>query len=142
MFTLTPPMGFNNWNAFGCDVDEDLIKETTDRFISLGLKGLGYEYVNIDDCWSLPEQGRDGRLVLGRRLPHVRQLPQPARRLAQDFVRRYTAMKEALDATGRPIVYAICDRAPRTARRCTSSRAARRHKRIGEVRCFVDRASG
>ena len=59
----TPPMGFNNWNAFGCDVSETLIKETADIIVDRGLKDVGYEYVNIDDCWSLRERGADGRLV-------------------------------------------------------------------------------
>src|SRR5688500_4338141 len=60
---LTPPMGFNNWNAFGCDVNEALIKETADFFVSSGLKQAGYEFVNIDDCWSKLERGADGRLA-------------------------------------------------------------------------------
>ena len=60
---LTPPMGFNNWNAFGCNVSEELIKETADFFVSSGLREAGYEFVNIDDCWSLRERGADGRIV-------------------------------------------------------------------------------
>jgi alpha-galactosidase len=60
---LTPPMGFNNWNAFGCSVNETLIRETADFFVSSGLKDAGYQYVNIDDCWSTMERGPDGRLV-------------------------------------------------------------------------------
>src|SRR6266699_3926847 len=47
----TPPMGWNDWNAFGCNVDEQLIKQTADYFVSSGLKDAGYTYVNIDDCW-------------------------------------------------------------------------------------------
>ena len=61
---LTPPMGFNDWNAFGCDVDEKLITETADYFVSSGLKAAGYTYVNIDDCWAAPERdATTGRLV-------------------------------------------------------------------------------
>ncbi|KYF81945.1 hypothetical protein BE20_25520 [Sorangium cellulosum] len=56
-------MGFNNWNAFGCAVNEELIKETADFFVESGLKDLGYTYVNIDDCWALRERGADGKLV-------------------------------------------------------------------------------
>jgi len=32
----TPPMGFNDWNSFGCNVDEQLIKQTADLFVSSG----------------------------------------------------------------------------------------------------------
>lgn len=47
----TPPMGWNSWNHFGCDVDEELIRETADAMVESGMKAAGYEYVNIDDCW-------------------------------------------------------------------------------------------
>jgi alpha-galactosidase len=60
----TPPMGFNNWNATGCAIDESLVTATADFFVSSGLKAAGYQYVNVDDCWAAP--GRDpqtGRLV-------------------------------------------------------------------------------
>jgi alpha-galactosidase len=158
-----PPMGFNNWNAFGCDVNETLIRETADALISSGLAERGYEYVNIDDCWSMRERGADGRLV-----PDPVKFPNGIAGLADyvhskglklgiygdagtrtcagfpgslgkeeldaqtwadwgvdylkydnchnqsdgsqaDFIRRYTAMRDALDRTGRPIVYAICE---------------------------------
>jgi alpha-galactosidase len=48
---LTPPMGWNSWNKFGCDVDEKLIRETVDAIVTSGMKAAGYEYVVIDDCW-------------------------------------------------------------------------------------------
>src|SRR5262245_44174118 len=79
-FVLTPPMGFNDWNAFGCDVSEKLIKETADFFVSSGLKDAGYTYVNIDDCWSLRERGADGKLV-----PDPAKFPSGIRGLA-DYV--------------------------------------------------------
>lgn len=47
----TPPMGWNSWNEFGCNVDENLIKQTADAIVSSGMKDAGYEYVVIDDCW-------------------------------------------------------------------------------------------
>ncbi|MFH1196210.1 MAG: glycoside hydrolase family 27 protein [bacterium] len=48
---LTPPMGWNSWNNFACNVDEKLIRETADAIVSSGMKDAGYVYVNIDDCW-------------------------------------------------------------------------------------------
>ena len=60
---LTPPMGFNDWNAFGCSVDEQLIEQTADFFVSSGLKDAGYKYVNIDDCWMTHSRDAQGRLV-------------------------------------------------------------------------------
>src|SRR3954467_6693618 len=48
---LTPPMGWNSWNKFGCDVNEALIRETADAMVASGMKDAGYLYINIDDCW-------------------------------------------------------------------------------------------
>lgn len=49
----TPPMGWNSWNHFGCDVSERLIKETADAMAAGGLRDSGYQYVVIDDCWQV-----------------------------------------------------------------------------------------
>ncbi|MBO9708775.1 MAG: glycoside hydrolase family 27 protein [Caulobacter sp.] len=47
----TPPMGWNSWNKFACNVDEALIRKTADAIAASGMKDAGYEYVVIDDCW-------------------------------------------------------------------------------------------
>src|SRR5207244_9890479 len=60
---LTPPMGWNDWNAFGCDVDEQLVEQTADKIASSGLQAAGYQNVNIDDCWMARTRDADGRLV-------------------------------------------------------------------------------
>jgi alpha-galactosidase len=48
---LTPPMGWNSWNKFACNVDEKMIKEVADAIVSSGMRDAGYTYINIDDCW-------------------------------------------------------------------------------------------
>jgi alpha-galactosidase len=50
---LTPPMGWNSWNKFGCNVSDKLIREMTDAMVSSGMQAAGYQYVNIDDCWQV-----------------------------------------------------------------------------------------
>jgi alpha-galactosidase len=52
----TPPMGWNSWNTFGCNPSESLVKGVADTFVSSGMAAVGYQYVNIDDCWM---SGRD-----------------------------------------------------------------------------------
>jgi len=47
----TPQLGWNSWNKFGCNVSEQLIRETADAMVSSGMKAAGYQYINIDDCW-------------------------------------------------------------------------------------------
>jgi alpha-galactosidase len=49
----TPPMGWNSWNKFACNVSEHLIKEIADAMVATGMKKAGYQYVNIDDCWQV-----------------------------------------------------------------------------------------
>ena len=48
---LTPPMGWNSWNHYGCAIDEALIKRTADAMVANGMRDAGYVYVNLDDCW-------------------------------------------------------------------------------------------
>jgi alpha-galactosidase len=160
---LTPPMGWNDWNAYGCNVSETLVKQTADKMVSSGLAAAGYQYVNIDDCWM--QRSRDGS---GNLQPDYAKFPdgisgtaayvhskglklgiyedagtatcagypgslghesQDARSFAswgvdylkydncnnngssttQQYIARYSAMRDALAATGRPIVYSICE---------------------------------
>src|SRR5690349_2298028 len=59
----TPPMGWNSWNSFHCDVSADLVEATADAMVASGMKDVGYTYVNIDDCWLLKQRGAHGELV-------------------------------------------------------------------------------
>jgi alpha-galactosidase len=58
----TPPMGWNSWNKFACEVSESLIRETADAVVSSGMKDAGYQFVNIDDCWQVSRDA-DGTIV-------------------------------------------------------------------------------
>jgi alpha-galactosidase len=159
----TPPMGFNNWNSTNCrpDFNEAMIKGIADIFVSRGLRDAGYQYVNIDDCWALPQRNAQGDLV-----PDPARFPNGIKALADyvhskglkfgiytsagtktcntagfpgglgheqhdaaqfasfgvdylkydncnnqgvDAQQRYTAMRGALQATGRPITYSITE---------------------------------
>ncbi|HEV8562235.1 MAG TPA: NPCBM/NEW2 domain-containing protein [Actinophytocola sp.] len=64
----TPPMGFNNWNFTHCDAifNETTIKRVADAFVSLGLRDVGYQYLNIDDCWAETARDASGNLVPNR----------------------------------------------------------------------------
>jgi alpha-galactosidase len=41
-----PALGWNSWNAFSCDVDADKIMAAANEVVNLGLKDVGYEYIN------------------------------------------------------------------------------------------------
>ncbi|MGW2742213.1 NPCBM/NEW2 domain-containing protein [Streptomyces sp. NPDC001450] len=160
---LTPPMGFNNWNSTHCraDFNEAMVKGIADLFVDKGLKDAGYRYVNLDDCWALPNRDANGKLVpdparfpngikavadyvhgkglklgiytsagiktcnsagfpgaLGHEYSDARQFADwgvdylkydNCNNLGVDAKLRYRTMRDALKATGRPIVYSICE---------------------------------
>ncbi len=63
MIITRPPMGWNSWNTFGENINEKVVMETADFIVESGLKDCGYEYVIIDDCWSLRERNEKGEIV-------------------------------------------------------------------------------
>jgi alpha-galactosidase len=58
----TPPMGWNSWNKFGCNINDALVRATADAMVSSGMQAAGYQYVNIDDCWSAMTRDANGNL--------------------------------------------------------------------------------
>lgn len=67
---LTPPMGWNSWNHFGCNVSESLIKETADSIVASGMRDAGYRYVVIDDCWQVSRNATGTIVADPTRFPH------------------------------------------------------------------------
>ena len=63
MVAQRPPMGWNSWNTFGGAINEQVVRETADAIVEKGLKDVGYEYVVIDDCWSLRKRNEEGKMV-------------------------------------------------------------------------------
>lgn len=172
MLAMTPPMGWNSWNPFGKNVNEQVIRETADFFVSSGLKDLGFNYIVIDDYWQGTRDSVTGELHCNpERFPsginaladyvHSKGLKfgiysdagtltcgdQPASYgfeekdaklfaewgvdyLKYDYcycndyasenndykeaIARYKKMGDALRATGRPIVFSICEWGPRS----------------------------
>ncbi|HEY1605570.1 MAG TPA: glycoside hydrolase family 27 protein [Allosphingosinicella sp.] len=62
---LTPPMGWNSWNRFGCNISEATVRATADAMVSSGMRDAGYLYVVIDDCWHGPRDA-DGFITADR----------------------------------------------------------------------------
>ena len=63
---LVPQMGWNNWNAFHCDVNESLLLATAQDMIDYGLRDLGYNHIVLDDCWAIG-RNESGYLVEDRK---------------------------------------------------------------------------
>jgi alpha-galactosidase len=58
----TPPMGWNSWNKFACNINEEIVRRQADAMAASGLKAAGYQYIVIDDCWQ-KERDADGNIV-------------------------------------------------------------------------------
>ncbi|KIL60293.1 glycoside hydrolase family 27 protein [Amanita muscaria Koide BX008] len=58
-----PVLGYNTWNAFQCNIDEDLVYGQAQAMKSLGLLDVGYTYVNIDDCYAEKNRSASGDIV-------------------------------------------------------------------------------
>lgn len=154
-----PQMGWNTWNKFGCSINEQLIKDSADTLIAVGLADLGYNYVNLDDCWHETERDSMGHLVPDREhfpsgmktvgdyihdkglkfgiyssagtltcagragsLYHEETDAADFASWGVDYLKydncfndsvpaiiRYPTMRDALDKTGRPIFYSLCN---------------------------------
>ncbi len=71
MLVTTPPMGWNSWNTFGENISDQLIREMADVMAEGGYLAAGYNYLVIDDCWSLRERDENGNLVPDpKKFPH------------------------------------------------------------------------
>jgi alpha-galactosidase len=154
----TPPMGWNSWNKFQCNVSEDLIKSVADSMATNGMKDAGYQYVVIDDCWQVNRDANGNIVADPQRFPsgikaladyiHAKGLKfglysdagtktcagrpgsqgheyQDALQYARwdvDYLKydwcstetrnaeeAYSTMSHALMATGRPIVFSMCE---------------------------------
>jgi len=70
---LMPPMGWNSWNCFACDVTEANVRAAADAMVASGLINHGWTYINIDDCW---EAGRDaeGKVLSNEKFPDMKAL--------------------------------------------------------------------
>jgi alpha-galactosidase len=67
----TPPMGWSNWDRFGCSVNEQVVLQSADAIARTGMRRAGYRYVNVDDCWMARERDASGALVADpARFPH------------------------------------------------------------------------
>ncbi|MGD9556858.1 MAG: putative Ig domain-containing protein [Mangrovibacterium sp.] len=60
---LTPPMGWNHWYAHYDRVTDQMMREAADILISSGMADVGYQYVNIDDCWMNSPKHNDPKRV-------------------------------------------------------------------------------
>jgi alpha-galactosidase len=156
---LTPPMGWNSWNKFGCNVSDELVRGMADALVKSGMKDAGYQYIVIDDCWQVSRDAHGDIVADVQRFPHgIKALADYVHSIGlkfgiysdagaktcqgrpgglgheyqdalmyaawsvdylkydwcstlpdQDARASYANIRQALDASGRPIVLSICE---------------------------------
>jgi alpha-galactosidase len=57
--SLTPSMGWNHWYAHYDRVTDKMMRQAADAMVASGMADVGYQYVNIDDCWMNAPRQRD-----------------------------------------------------------------------------------
>jgi len=67
---LTPPMGWNTWNKFGCNVSDELVRGMADAMVTSGMKDAGYRYIVIDDCWQVKRDAHADIIPDPQRFPN------------------------------------------------------------------------
>ncbi|KAG2186131.1 hypothetical protein INT43_002569, partial [Umbelopsis isabellina] len=69
--SATPPMGWNTWNKYGCNIQDKLVRETADVMVKKGFLKAGYKYLNLDDCWQSENRDYNGSIIVDRySFPH------------------------------------------------------------------------
>ncbi|NOY36459.1 MAG: alpha-galactosidase [Chlorobi bacterium] len=71
---LTPPLGWNSWNAWGLSVDDAKVRAAADAFVQTGLADHGWTHINIDDGWEAPERLADGSITGNEKFPDFKDL--------------------------------------------------------------------
>jgi alpha-galactosidase len=64
-------MGWNSWEAFRKDLNEDALEAQADAMVQLGLRDAGYVYIVIDGGWKTSVRDPAGNLVVDpKKFPH------------------------------------------------------------------------
>jgi len=82
---LTPPMGWNHWYTFYDQPTDQLMRTAADVMVASGMADVGYQYVNLDDCWMVkvgssdpviggPLRNPDGTIRPNGRFPDMKAL--------------------------------------------------------------------
>jgi alpha-galactosidase len=74
MLALTPPLGWNSWNAWGNTVTAERVRASADGMVKSGLARQGYAYINIDDVWEGRQRDPNGEITTNEKFPDMKGL--------------------------------------------------------------------
>lgn len=71
---LTPAMGWNSWNSWAGNVNQERVLRAATELVQKGLANHGWTYVNIDDTWQGDRSGPDHALQANDKFPDMKSL--------------------------------------------------------------------
>ena len=69
---LTPAMGWNSWNCWGVNVDQEKVLASAHAIVAKGLVEHGWSYINIDDTWQGTRPGPTHALQPNGKFPDLK----------------------------------------------------------------------
>lgn len=71
---LTPPMGWNGWNSWAREIDQEKVIASANAMVKMGLANHGWTYVNIDDAWQGQRGGKYNAIQPNAKFPSFKQM--------------------------------------------------------------------
>ncbi len=69
---LTPPIGWNGWNAWESNINREKVLASADAMVKTGLRDHGWSYINIDDTWQGVRGGPNTALQPNEKFPDMK----------------------------------------------------------------------
>ncbi len=70
--SLTPPIGWNGWNAWEQKIDKSKVIASANAMVEKGLRDHGWSYINLDDSWQGIRTGPDTALQPNAKFPDIK----------------------------------------------------------------------
>jgi alpha-galactosidase len=69
---LTPPIGWNGWNSWEAEIDQEKVLASANAMVKTGLADHGWTYINVDDAWMGKRGGPDTALQPNNKFPDIK----------------------------------------------------------------------
>lgn len=71
---LTPPIGWNGWNSWAREIDQEKVIASADAMVKMGLNQHGWTYINIDDAWQGQRGGQFNAIQPNEKFPKLKEM--------------------------------------------------------------------
>ncbi len=71
---LTPPIGWNGWNSWAREIDQEKVLASANAMVKSGLSNHGWTYINIDDAWQGQRSSKLNALQPNDKFPKFKEM--------------------------------------------------------------------